>query len=115
MKQYIKNLVLPIILLMFICFACGACTSEAEESNAGFSSSVDSYRLVKDQDDNNIIIIKYNFSNDECDKARSFSEIVTHRAKQDDIKLSEVSILPDDALFSTDAQTKKLKKANPSK
>ncbi|MGN1316035.1 MAG: DUF5067 domain-containing protein [Acutalibacteraceae bacterium] len=89
-----------------------AASSNAEDDSAlgDYSVEISSSRLVKDFEGNDVIIVKYIFTNVNGDNPTSFVAAFDDQAYQNGVGLNESYFLSDDAEYSLDNQTKEIKK-----
>ena len=129
-----KAMILIIILAMLLSVFC-ACedTSSVQEQGSGSSTSqgsgsaspskstdstlgdyevkIESCRLAKDYEGKPIIIVKYKFTNNGEEPA-AFAWSLEYDAFQDGIGLNECYLVADSAKYSSDNQTKEVKKGS---
>lgn len=121
----ITSLILAIILVAtFGLFALGSAESESTTTDQGadkaettdtdtnlgdYKVDIVSCRLAKDYEGKDIVIVKYNFTNN-ADDAASFYVTFEDNVYQDGIGLNKCYIADDSANYSEDNQTKDIKK-----
>ena len=85
---------------------------EEPKSNLGdYNVVIDSFRFAIDYQGNDVIIVKYIFTNN-SDESDAFMYAVTDTAYQDGIELPECYFLDSSANYSSDNQSKKIKPGN---
>lgn len=89
-----------------------AATSNAEDSSSlgDYSVEISSSRLVKDYEGKDVIIVKYIFTNVNDDNPTSFMVAFDDNAYQNGVGLNETYFVSDDAEYSSDNQSKEIKK-----
>lgn len=86
-------------------------SSSAQDDKLGdYSVAIDSYRLAKDFSGKPVVIVKYIFSNNKNDEPTSFMFAFDDAVFQAGVGLNEAYILDDSAKYSSDNQTKEIKK-----
>ena len=111
--------------LLFVLFAMGSgedtsteqdqgsavvATEEADNSSIGdYKVEILDSRMAKDYAGNDVIIIKYSFTNN-SDTPTAFYTAFDDNAYQNDIGLNDAFVLDDSAEYSADNQTKEIKK-----
>ena len=86
-------------------------TTAVDNSSLGdYSVVIDSCRLAKDYEGKDIVIVKYVFTNVSDDNAAAFYMTFDDVVYQDGVGLNEAYILSDSANYSSDNQTKEIKK-----
>ena len=75
-----------------------------------YSVDILSCRLAKDYEGKDVVIVKYKFANNEDDDAASFSFAFDDKVYQNGVGLNEAYFLKDSANYSSDNQTKEIKK-----
>ncbi len=88
-------------------------SSEVSEDNTrlgDYSVVIDSCRLAKDYSGKDVVIVKYIFTNVSDDDATSFSIAVEDNVYQDGVGLNTAIFLNDNVSYSSDNQSKKIKK-----
>lgn len=86
-------------------------TNQADDTEIGdYSVEILESRLAKDFEGKDIVIIKYKFTNVANDEATSFLVAFDDGAYQDGVGLNECIFVDDGANFSSDNQTKEIKK-----
>ena len=90
----------------------GSTTSAGDNTALGdYNVKIVSYRLAKDYEGKDVIIIKYNFKNN-ADKAIAFNIALDDSAYQNGVGLNEAYVLAESAKYSSDNQTKQLQKGS---
>ena len=85
-------------------------TEEADNSSIGdYKVEILDSRMAKDYAGNDVIIIKYSFTNN-SDTPTAFYTAFDDNAYQNDIGLNDAFVLDDSAEYSADNQTKEIKK-----
>lgn len=121
----IKILSVILLSLLFVLFAMGSgedtsteqdqgsavvATEEADNSSIGdYKVEILDSRMAKDYAGNDVIIIKYSFTNN-SDTPTAFYTAFDDNAYQNDIGLNDAFVLDDSAEYSADNQTKEIKK-----
>ena len=87
--------------------------SSKEDANSlgEYSVVIDSCRLAEDYSGNPVVIVKYIFTNNN-DDATSFNFAFTDEVFQGGVGLNKAYVLPDSADYSSDNQTKKIRKGS---
>ena len=86
-------------------------TEKAESGNIGdYSVEIDSCRLAKDYEGKKVVIVKYIYKNVADDNATAFFTAFDETVYQDGVGLNEAYILADSEKYSSDNQTKEIKK-----
>ena len=86
-------------------------TNVADNTVLGdYSVDILSCRLAKDYEGKDVVIVKYKFANNEDDDAASFSFAFDDKVYQNGVGLNEAYFLKDSANYSSDNQTKEIKK-----
>jgi len=75
-----------------------------------YSIVIDSCRLAKDYEGNDVVIVKYIFGNVSGDDAVSFVATLNYEVYQNGVGLNEAYFVEDDANYSSDNQLKEIKK-----
>ena len=75
-----------------------------------YSVTIDSCRLAKDYAGEDVVIVKYTFTNVGNDEATSFMFAFDHNVYQNGVGLNEAYLLKDNANYSSDNQMKEIKK-----
>lgn len=125
MKKLISLLLAVLLMVSFGAFAIASGSDDNESEDQGkdsavtekneknqlgdYSLTIDSCRLAKDYSDKDVVIVKYTFTNNDDDPT-SFMVAFEDNAYQDDIGLNEAFILDESANYSSDNQTKEIKK-----
>ncbi len=120
------NIILAILLIAsFALFAMGSGESDSssdqgtgsvetkKEDNANigdYSVVIDSCRLAKDFEGKDVVIVKYIFTNVSSDESTAFYTAFDETVYQNGVGLNESYILDDSADYSSDNQTKEIKK-----
>lgn len=118
MKKTVSFLTLFALLLLILC-SCGG-TGETGNQGSGSASDgstdlgdyeivIESCRLADDYEGKPIVIVKYKFSNNGDDPA-CFAWTFEDHAFQDGVGLNECYFADDSANYSSDNQTKEIKK-----
>lgn len=122
MKRFISLLLAVLLILAFGIFAMGSGESETvdqgsdsaqaaeenENSLGDYAVEIDSCRLAKDYEGNDIVIVKYKFTNN-ADESASFMFAFDETVYQDGVGLNECYFADDSANYSVDNQTKEIK------
>lgn len=120
-----RNLLAAIlVVLVFAVFAMGS--SEESTTNQGsgqaavettvansigkYAVEIDSCRLAKDYEGDPVVIVKYLFTNVSDDEAVSFMFAFDDEVFQGGVGLNSAYVLKDSAKYSSDNQTKEIKK-----
>lgn len=85
---------------------------EDENRLGNYSVVIDSCRLEKDWENKDIVIVKYLFTNVSSDEPSAFYTSLTAEVFQDGIGLNESYVPDDTADYSSDNQTKEIKKGS---
>ncbi len=88
-------------------------TPSATQSDANlgdYNVVIESYRLAEDYEDKPIVIVKYSFTNVKDDDAACFAWSLDYDAFQAGVGLNECYFVDDSANYSSDNQTKEIKK-----
>ena len=120
----IKILSVILLSLLFVLFAMGSgedtsteqdqgsavvATEEADNSSIGdYKVEILDSRMAKDYAGNDVIIIKYSFTNN-SDTPTAFYTAFEDNAYQNDIGLNDAILVEDSAEYSADNQTKDIK------
>ena len=112
-----------VLILMFAMFAfgsgedtstdqgTGSADTTTSEANIGeYKVEIKSCRLAKDYAGKDVVIVKYVFTNVSDDDAAAFYTALDAKVYQDGVGLNEAYILGESANYSTDNQTKEIKK-----
>lgn len=83
---------------------------EPEGQLGDYSVIIDSCRLAEDYADKPVVIVKYIFTNVKSEEAACFSWTIENAVYQNGVGLNEAYILEDSANYSSDNQTKEIKK-----
>ena len=120
-----RNLLAAIlVILVFAVFAMGsseetttnqgsgqaAVEATVENSIGKYAIEIDSCRLAKDYEGKAVVIVKYLFTNVSDDNAVSFMLAFDDEAYQGGVGLNSAYVLKDSAKYSSDNQTKEIKK-----
>lgn len=123
MKRY--NLLIAILVVMlFFVFAVGSGESESVDQGSGsvgtaqkndnqigkYTVVIDSCRLAKDYSGEDVVIVKYIFTNVSDEDAAAFNSTIDAAVYQNGVGLNEAYILSESANFSLDNQRKAIKK-----
>ncbi len=123
MKKLFSLLLATLLLVTFAFFAVGSGEDEsttsqgndsaqAQENNneelGDYTVIIDSCRLAKDYEGKDVVIVKYDFTNNSDDSA-SFMVAFDDTVYQDGIGLNESYVLDDSANYSSDNQMKDIK------
>ena len=84
--------------------------SQAEENIGDYSVEIMSCRLAKDYSGKDVVIVKYLFKNVADDDAVSFMFAFDDNVYQNGVGLNGAFVLDDSANYSSDNQTKEIKK-----
>jgi len=87
----------------------GTITNNSSNNLENYSVVIDSCRLAKDYEGNQIVIVKYKFTNNSNDPASFWLSIEDH-VFQNGIGLNECYLVSDSANYSSDNQMKEIKK-----
>lgn len=125
-KSALSKVVTILLVMLFGLMAIGSTSSEptTQEQGSGtvesgtadttaigkYKVDIKSCRLAKSYDDKDVVIVKYGFTNVSNDTAASFSSAIEDEVFQNGIGLNKAYVLSDDANFSTDNQSKEIKK-----
>lgn len=91
----------------------GTNSASKENTEIGkYTVVIDSCRLAKTFDDKDAVIVKYVFTNVSDDNATAFFTAFDETVYQNGVGLNEAYILDDSANYSSDNQTKKIKKGS---
>lgn len=86
-------------------------TTEDDNTSIGdYSVEITSCRLAKSYDGKDVVIVKYKYTNVADDNATAFYIAFDDTAYQNGVGLNEAYLLADDANYSSDNQTKEIKK-----
>ncbi len=128
MKKLLTIILALCILGTFVIFALGSGSSDdndqetqssvdstekpEENSNTLGDYAVDivSYRLAKDYEGKDVVIVKYHFTNVKNDNAQAFYIALDDTVYQNGVSLNNAYFLSDDADYNSDNQTKEIKK-----
>lgn len=113
-----------LLLCAFFVFALGSGESENSDQGEGkadaqaaandelgdYTVTIDSCRLAKDFEDKDIVIVKYTFTNVNDDDPTSFSLAFDDNVFQDGVGLNSCFFAADNANYSSDNQSKEIKK-----
>lgn len=112
-----------VFVLLFATFALGSGESTSEDqgkgsADSGSSSSnigdykveIQSCRLAKDYTGKDVVIVKYLYTNVADDDATAFYIAFDEKVYQNGVGLNESYVLDDSANYSSDNQTKEIKK-----
>ncbi len=121
-RRLISLLMAVIVVCCFAFFALGSGDStESDQGNGKAEKSdeasnlgdykvvIDSCRLAKDYEGNDVVIVKYIFTNN-AEEATSFMVAFDETVYQDGIGLNETFMVDDSADYSSDNQLKEIKK-----
>lgn len=127
MKKLTSIILAILLICTFALFAIGSGESDSETSDQGSGSAevsdtkddelgdysvvIDSCRLAKDYEGDDIVIVKYIFTNNAEDSA-SFFLAFDETVYQDGIGLNECYFADDSANYSSDNQTKEIKQGS---
>lgn len=119
------SLIFAIILVAVCAFGMAGCgsspdidqgTGKANGNTAtnnqlgDYSVEIESCRLAKDYEGDDVVIVKYLFTNDKDDDATAFYLAIEDAVYQDGVGLNEAIFLDDSANYSSDNQMKEIKK-----
>lgn len=129
MKKILSLIITVLLIASFAVFALGSGEDKPESQNAGdqggatvqqteedssslgdYSVVIDSCRIAKDYEGNKVVIVKYIFTNVNDDDSASFFVAFDDEVYQNGVGLNEAYILDDSANYSSDNQTKEIKK-----
>lgn len=85
-------------------------SSDSNSSLGDYSLVIDSCRLAKDYEGDDVVIVKYIFTNEKDDDAAAFYLAFEDTVYQDGVGLNEAYVLADSAKYNADNQTKEIKK-----
>lgn len=86
-------------------------SNDGNDANIGdYSVVIESCRLAKDYEGNDVVIVKYIFSNVSSDESTAFFTAFDETVYQNGVGLNESYVLDDSANYSADNQTKEIKK-----
>ena len=117
MKKLISLITLLALLLLGVC-ACDTTDSQSQGSGSATPSNdslgnyeivIDSCRLATDYMGEPIVIVKYKFTNNDDDPT-AFMWTFSYEAYQDGIGLNQSIFVDESANYSSDNQTKEIKK-----
>ena len=118
----INALLMALLIAVFAVFALGSGDSgtgtekDQGKQTAGndeigkYSVVIDSCRLAEDYEGNPVVIVKYEFENVADDEPVSFYVTFDDEVYQNGVSLNKAYILEDTANYSSDNQTKQIKK-----
>ncbi|MBE6796933.1 MAG: DUF5067 domain-containing protein [Ruminococcaceae bacterium] len=118
MKKLLTLLLAVILVVTFGAFALGSGEDGESDQGSGnadttdigdYSVVIDSCRLAKDFEGDNVVIVKYKFTNN-ADDAAAFYLTFDDAVYQNGVGLNEAYVLKDSANYSADNQTKEIKK-----
>ncbi|MBQ8740571.1 MAG: DUF5067 domain-containing protein [Clostridia bacterium] len=124
MKKIISLILAILLVAIFGVFALGSGESESTTTDQGtgkaettdtdtnlgdYKVEIVSCRLAKDYEGKDIVIVKYNFTNN-ADEAASFMFAFDENVYQDGVGLNECYITDDSANYDSGNQTKEIKK-----
>jgi len=115
----INALLMALLIVIFAVFAMGS--GESSDKDQGkdsannneigkYSVVIDSCRLAKDYEGDDVVIVKYVFTNNADEDSASFAWTFEDAVYQNGVGLNEAYILDDSANYSIDNQTKEIKK-----
>lgn len=129
MKRIVSMMLAVLLIGTFALFALGSGDDEKETADQGSGSAqndqnantdsdrlgdyslvIDSCRLAEDYEGKPVAIIKYIFTNVEDEDAASFTFAFNDTVFQNGVSLNGAYVLNDDANYSSDNQTKEIKK-----
>ena len=125
MKRIISIVLAIVVLFAFAAFALASGEDETGNQGSGTASGssenvdtdigdysvvIDSCRLAKDYEGKDIVIVKYIFTNNSNDEATSFMTAFDDEVYQNGVGLNSAYVLDDSANYSSDNQTKDIKK-----
>ncbi len=119
-----KLLLTILLVVLFAVFAMGSGedTSSTQEPGkvstegkvdgaiGNYAVVIDSCRLAEDYEGDPVVIVKYIFTNVNSDESTAFYVAFDENVYQDGVGLNEAYILDDSANYSSDNQTKAIKK-----
>lgn len=85
-------------------------TTAPQDSIGKYTLTIDSCRLAKDFQGNDVVIVKYIFTNVADEDASAFYVTFDDTVYQNGVGLNEAYVLADDANYSADNQTREIKK-----
>lgn len=123
MKKILSVILAALVVLSFAVFALGSGESGTESQGSGqaegqsasettlgnYEVEIKSCRLAKDYAGKDVVIVNYGFTNN-ADEPASFAWTFEDQVYQGGIGLNEAYILADSANYSSDNQTKEIKK-----
>lgn len=118
MKRF-NALWMALLIALFAVFALGSGDDSSNDQGKGtaekdeigeYSLVIDSCRLAKDYEGKSVVIVKYIFTNNEDDDPASFYVTFDDEVYQDGVSLNGAYFLDDSANYSSDNQTKEIKK-----
>lgn len=115
----INALLMALVIVVFAVFAMGS--GESSEKDQGkdsaskneigkYSVVIDSCRLAEDYEGDAVVIVKYIFTNNADEDSASFAWTFEDTVYQNGVGLNEAYVLDDSANYSSDNQTKEIKK-----
>lgn len=114
MKKILSSILAVVLLCVFSLFALGSLEKEEVDVTdnvvADYAVDIGGYRIVKDYNGADIIIIKYSFTNN-SDDAKSFSNAINETVFQGGIELDETFVLLSEGMNYNfyDNKSKKIK------
>lgn len=124
MKKVNLLLLTVLIIALFAAFAMGSGEEPTVDQGSGSASTeskvegaigdyavvIDSCRLAEDFEGSPVVIVKYIFTNVSDDDAAAFFTTFEEHVYQNGVSLNEAYFLDDSAQYSSDNQTKEIKK-----
>lgn len=124
MKKIISLILAVVIVFAFGVFGLASGESGTSDQGSGsaegsttsnsdlgdYSVVIDSCRLAKDYADKSVVIVKYKFTNNSNDTATAFYIAFDDNVYQNGVGLNESYVLDDSANYTSDNQTKEIKK-----
>lgn len=122
MKKILSLVLALVVVCMFSIFALGSGESENDNQGDGkaeisstdanlgdYKVLIDSCRLAKDYEGRAVVIVKYIFTNN-AENATAFYTAFDDKVYQNGVGLNKSYVLADSANYSSDNQTKEIKK-----
>ncbi len=123
MKKLCALLLSVVMIFTFALFAMGSGEDTSEDQGSGtaenstdksnlgnYQVDIQSCRLAKDFEGKDVVIVKYLFKNVSSNNAAAFYIAIDESVYQNGVGLNEAFILADSANYSSDNQTKEIKK-----
>ena len=122
MKKILSLVLALVVVCIFSIFALGSGESENDNQGDGkaeisstdtnlgdYKVVIDSFRLAKDYEGKAVVIVKFIFTNN-AENATAFFTAFDDKVYQNGVGLNESYVLADNANYSSDNQTKEIKK-----